>query len=263
VNPAKRNSVVAGALAVLIVSFSQDRRAVQAAPLVTDWCSSVCGEETSCTEPCLIVQGQLPAIEITCGEYDGGPANDQCDGDDCATECQWWSGPDDVCWWQDEETTCQDYGGSGDCGDDICVSWQGESCDTCPEDCGGDCPIIVCDNAICEYGETWRNCPEDCVAPGEDDCGDEVCGPTENEETCEEDCLFPGEYCGSAPYLYCDTGWVCVQDQCIFNDPNKYQCCGGAAYQCAYNTNQCPFGYYCSDTEQFFDEPVCVKMWGA
>jgi hypothetical protein len=46
----------------------------------------------------------------------------------------------------------------GFCGDGICNS--GESCSTCPTDCGS-----CCGNGICDNGETCSTCPSDCVCP--------------------------------------------------------------------------------------------------
>ena len=259
------NLRVAALIAMLIVYVGHQRAVLEAAPtmtapIATEWCANICDEAVSCSEPCLVVVGQEPAMEVTCGQFDGGPTNDWCDGDGCAAECSWWSLGSDVCWWEDEESTCEDYGEFGECGDDVCVAWQGEDCDICPEDCGGTCPTISCGNSECELGESWRNCPQDCDPPPDDDCGNGTCGPEEDGDNCPVDCASSGEYCGPSPYMVCDTGWVCMNDQCVWNDPNKFQCCGGAA--CATPPTGCPFGYQCVADAQFFDEPVCLKIWG-
>ena len=45
------------------------------------------------------------------------------------------------------------------CGSGSCISWVGENCDTCPEDCGP-----CCGNGKCQayYLETCESCPQDC-----------------------------------------------------------------------------------------------------
>jgi hypothetical protein len=179
-----RKLLVALAIVGLVIYGGHRDTILEAAPVVTDWCANVCDDEVSCTEPCLFAPPELPAIEITCGEYDGGPSNDWCDGDGCADECSWWSEPSDVCWWQDQETDCETYGEFGECDDGICVGWQGETCTTCEEDCGV-CPVPpVCGDDECDYGETWRSCPQDCDEPtGPEDCGDGVCSEAVRTKT--------------------------------------------------------------------------------
>lgn len=47
--------------------------------------------------------------------------------------------------------------GEHKCGDGICT--DDESCNSCPEDCGG---CISCGDNVCSLGETCENCPNDC-----------------------------------------------------------------------------------------------------
>jgi len=61
------------------------------------------------------------------------------------------------------------HGGSGAggsasiCGDKVCAG--GETCTSCPADCGACAP--VCGNGICEAGESCGgNCAKDCAGPG-------------------------------------------------------------------------------------------------
>lgn len=267
-NPVARNLRVAAMIAVLIVYFGHQRGVVEASPVVTDWCSNVCDEEVSCTQPCLIAQPEWPAMEITCGEYDGGPTNDWCNGDGCVDECQWWSAGSDVCWWENQETTCGGYGLAGECGDDVCVGWQGETCTNCADDCGP-CPEEPeCPNDLCEFGETWRTCI-DCPEPtGPDDCGDDVCGENEDGSSCPEDCTFSGDWCGG--FQECPDGWECLNEVCVWETAPVYWCCNAGnwgGYACPnVHTPENPF---CAVGEECRalpgadpgDAPVCQPAW--
>ena len=246
-------------VSILAMYFGRTDR-VRAQPITVDWCSNVCGQEVSCNEPCLILPPELPAMEVTCGQYDGGPTNDHCDGDGCEEECSWWSLPSDSCWWEDEETDCGDYGEYGICGDGTCAAWLAEDCTSCEEDCG--CPIDPepeCPNQQCEPGETWRTCPADCPEPPEeeDDCGNDSCETTENGDSCPEDCTFSGDACGG--FQDCPTGWECVNDVCVWEDP-EYKCCGGTG--CANQNGQaaCSFGQVCKAMFGYAGL-VCAPIW--
>jgi hypothetical protein len=46
------------------------------------------------------------------------------------------------------------------CGDWTCSPSYGESCSTCPEDCGACSP--TCGNGVCDGDELCSSCPEDC-----------------------------------------------------------------------------------------------------
>ncbi len=65
----------------------------------------------------------------------------------------------------------------------------------CPDGCNAntdsDCEA-VCDNHICEPGETSDSCEKDCA---EADCGNGDCEQGETEENCREDC-YTGSVCG-------------------------------------------------------------------
>jgi hypothetical protein len=246
---------VALVIAVFIVYVGHQREIVEAAPVVTDWCSSVCDEEVSCTEPCLVAPPELPAYEITCGEYDGGPANDWCNGDGCADECSWWSIGTDVCWWQDEETDCEGYGEFGYCEDGICIPEQGENCTTCEEDCG--CPIDpVCGANGCEVGETYRTCPLDCEEPPEDTCGNDICEDDEDGDSCPDDCTFSGDWCGGFPE--CPDGWECLNDVCVWDTDPIFKCCGGIHDGCANTPSVCDANEACrydDDVSKYICKP--------
>jgi cysteine-rich repeat protein len=89
------------------------------------------------------------------GEYETCGAHD-ADGDGlvgCADpDCWWTCSP--VC---PPATTCS---ASPTCGDGVCDSNIGETCDRCPHDCNA-CPAR-CGNFTCDPGETPASCPGDC-----------------------------------------------------------------------------------------------------
>jgi len=249
-----------------LIYAGRNQQPIDAAPRLLDWCDVTCGEEASCGTHCLWAVGQDPVHEYTCGTYDGGPANDHCDGDGCATECSWWSAGGDVCWWNGEESTCEDYGLFGICTDGYCNPAMGENCSTCEEDCG--CPPSpppVCGNNNCEVGETFRTCPLDCYEPEEDVCGDEICGSTEDGANCPEDCNFSGDYCGNFG-AECPEGWDCVNDVCTWH-VTHYVCCGpnkAKTLECAHTPLICTATEKCAllpDADPDNDVPVCQKRW--
>lgn len=168
-----------------------------------EMCSEVCDEcadcDTECFEPAFMF------FSTTCGQWDGGVINQHCEGE---------------------------------CGDDLCADWAGESCSSCSDDCGP-CPDpdIECDNSLCELGETCRNCPEDCSCPDPAEPGDGVCDPTENVET--YDCQTPSEFCEDATDCpdYGTTGAVCVDNQCLTDDYDAW------APWC--HDDPCPNGFVC------------------
>jgi len=251
---AVRNVRVALVIAVLIVYFGHQREVVvEAAPVVSDWCYEVCNETAGCLEPCRVPQPELPGLEINCGMYDGGPANDWCDGNDCDDRCAWWwSGGSDLCYWENEQTTCEDYGVFGYCGDNACVNEQGESCSTCPDDCSVCEPGITCGNDLCEAGETWRTCPQDCETPVDDLCGDGQCGEEEDGESCPVDCTFSGDWCGDWPV--CPTGWECIDDLCVWESDPIYTTCSP-------NVTSCPVGQSCQQNLSLNGLYVCTPLF--
>jgi uncharacterized protein YkwD len=71
--------------------------------------------------------------------------------------------------------------GGPSCGDGACAG--GESCETCPADCGACDP---CGNGACDNGETCMSCAADC---GEcDPCGNGACDNGETCMSCASDC---------------------------------------------------------------------------
>ncbi|MFH1434749.1 MAG: hypothetical protein ABIJ56_03435 [Pseudomonadota bacterium] len=89
------------------------------------------------------------------------------------------------------------------CPDGVCEPGAGESCASCPADCG-ECPP-ACPNGLCEpaLGETCSTCPADCgECPW---CGDGICNGTEACSSCEADC-GPCTWCGDGT---CNGGETC------------------------------------------------------
>jgi hypothetical protein len=80
------------------------------------------------------------------------------------------------------------------CGDKWCVTDDGETCETCPEDCGA-C-VIKCGDAKCSApDEDCTSCPKDCgICPVP--CGDGTCKDGENCSTCPDDCGKCPDLCG-------------------------------------------------------------------
>ena len=123
------------------------------------------------------------------------------------------------------------------CGDATCD--DGESCDSCPGDCG-EC----CGNGSCEagFGENCSTCASDC---GEcpPDCGDGTCASNEDCSTCPLDCGC--EACGES----------CVAGTCTFTACDTAQCgsdgCGGSCGTCGTHydclTGTCVYVPYCGD----------------
>ena len=97
----------------------------------------------------------------------------------------------------------------------------GETCMSCPMDCGA-CPP-VCPNGMCEAGETCKTCPADCGA-----CPP-VC-PNAIYEQMSETCMNCPQDCGSCncAHTFCVTGVAldincdpCVNKTCFFSP----KCC--------------------------------------
>ncbi|MEO1269053.1 MAG: EGF domain-containing protein, partial [Myxococcota bacterium] len=89
----------------------------------------------------------------------------------------------------------------GGCGDGVCR--DGETCTTCPGDCG-ECPS-ECGDEVCGLGESCVTCPDDCE-PCDVSCGDGFCNGVETCTTCPGDCGMCRPVCGDG---------VCLGETCI------------------------------------------------
>ena len=206
-------------------------------------CDGYCGAEVDCAASCIVRDGEI-IEEMTCGEYNGGAANNQCNT--CDFECSLWSNPSQECWIGGSTSDCETDGPEyAACGDDVCQNGPGgEGCDSCALDCGP-CPEIECGDEVCDPGETYVTCPEDCFDPGEQSpCGDGVCSEEaeENWENCFLDCVMPNERCEDD--FDCGAEYTCIPGgqphggQCIlFEFIFTFQ-------NCELNTD-CPSGQQC------------------
>ncbi|TNF25185.1 MAG: hypothetical protein EP329_23480 [Deltaproteobacteria bacterium] len=88
----------------------------------------------------------------------------------------------------------------GACGDEVCAPQAGETCDSCPEDCGCDDANACTTDSCVDPGSGFR-CQS---APSPGCCGNGVCEPADDEDcrTCPTDCG-------------CDDGDACTNDRCV------------------------------------------------
>ncbi len=145
----------------------------------------------------------------------------------------------------DDGETCStcplDCGWCRTCGDGTCD--PGETCSSCPQDCGS---CATCPDGYCDDGETCLSCPADCgVCPT---CGDGKCNGTENCTNCPADCgqcagcgdgaCSPSETCVSCP-ADCGTCAFCGNGKCESSE-------GETCNSCPEDCGQCPIATTCS-----------------
>ena len=128
------------------------------------------------------------------------------------------------------------------CGDSICSTEYGETCASCPGDCGA-CP---CGDGICGAGEDVYNCPADCYY-----CGDGICSsPYEDTYTCAYDC---GSSCDVYYYQYdCDADYDCQWDSYDYCCYDLWDSCSSwygqydcEMYGCQWDSNNYACHEYC------------------
>ncbi len=188
----------------------------------------------------LLFIGCVPSGGGSGGGGSGGdqPPADGGSGDACVPSCADRACGDDGCGGScgdcAEDQICSGtgvcLGVPASCGDEVCSAADGETCETCPADCGACCGDGVC---TAEHGEHCGTCPADCGCPeGEAcdagrgiceaecvpacdgrDCGDDgcggACGDCAEGEVCGGDgtCAPPPETCGDDA---CDDGEDCA-----------------------------------------------------
>ena len=97
------------------------------------------------------------------------------------------------------------------CGDLVCSDEAGETCNTCPEDCGV-CTTAVCGDFLCADDETCSSCSQDCLpcdAATLNICGDGRCDVGEHCASCSQDC---GNCTGAAGYNFACGDGICDAD---------------------------------------------------
>lgn len=157
---------------------------------------------------CVISEEGCYSCSTDCGECPGG------EGSSCAGRCGYNT---EECWCDE---LCHPY---ADCCADVCLQCsmlpgcssdqcnngmcdEGESCYSCPADCG-DCNL--CGDTHCGDQEDCWSCPADCGAC--EDCGDGECVGPEDCHSCPMDC----GYCPDCENAVCgnlENCFACPQD---------------------------------------------------
>ena len=173
------------------------------------------------------------------------------------------------------------------CGDGTCV--DGETGQTCPEDCGHECVISACPTQsaacsevagceellVCWSGCSTYACQVDCIrtAPAtsivawkdaeacaqasgcvpDTSCGDGLCADDESETSCPEDCV-PTSTCGDGVCEEDEDNSTCPSDCIITEPPTCEEKCGGynAQWPCQCDLECDEYGDCCLDVQ-----PIC------
>jgi hypothetical protein len=130
------------------------------------------------------------------------------------------------------------------CPNNICEI--GESCSTCPGDCGQ----CSCGNGICEAGESCRTCQADCgdcnpicdpPQACQPYCGNYICEQGEDCSKCEKDC---GK-CWQPPDPSCNNDGSCNFYETCSNCANDCCSSGGGEHASCNGDHNCTSGYHC------------------
>ncbi len=178
---------------------------------------------------CVISEEGCYSCATDCGECPGG------EGSSCAGRCGYNT---DSCWCDE---LCHPY---ADCCADVCLQCpmlpgcsadqcgngacdEGESCYSCPSDCG-DCNL--CGDTHCGAQEDCHSCPADCGAC--EGCGDGNCDMPEECYSCPMDCDYCPD-CGNGVCGEMENCFSCPQDcgECIK--------CGDGTCGASENCNNC------------------------
>ena len=131
-------------------------------------CHQICGPTVDCEEPCLFVpEPPFEAVEITCGEFEGGGSEGYC---------------------------------LGECGDDYCNEYADEDIYTCEDDCGS------CGDGYCDGNETCSNCTQDCGSCWTGGGGPECNGEDPEDSICGEDLCNPSGSCCTGIHVSTEFG---------------------------------------------------------
>ncbi len=156
--------------------------------------------------------------------------------------------------WSCERSVCIAQCDSDLCGDNRCDRINGETIDSCPQDCREQPP--VCGNRICETGE-WDSCPIDCQ---QDLCGNGRCDDGETVDNCPADCTN-GESCETVRDCPDVENYVCLDGACkeIANiDCRVDEDCGSRRLICN-EQNKCEDAQFCyGDVRPCPDGKICV-----
>ncbi len=182
-------------------------------------CSGLCGYNTEscyCDELCHPYADCCADVCLACPTLPGC-SSDQCGNGAC-----------------DEGESC--YSCPGDCGDcNLCgdtFCGEQETCQSCPADCG---PCEECGDGECVAAEDCYSCPPDCGYCPE--CGDGICGEMENCFACPDDCGECVGNCGDGECGANETCNTCAEDcgECCGDGT----CDGGAGEDCVSCPEDC------------------------
>ncbi len=193
--------------------------------------TDACAEDVPCDAFGRLCRSEECECPTTGGEVCDNGADDDCDG---ATDCE------------DGDCAGTPACPGPVCGDGGCDG--GESCHTCPDDCGVCCPDGACQSG---YGEPCESGPDDCGAGPV--CGDDLCGADESCETC------PGD-CGVCPVCGCGNGACEGPDEtCMTCPADCGQCCGDASCEAGHGEacDTCP-----ADCGQCCGNSSCDPVYG-